>query len=83
MNVYGFVTRYDWYQTDSSVTVIIYTRHTALRPPDVIIELTSPTIESSSSSKSFHVRVLVSSHTFHVQRGQYAIIESELTGSLR
>ena len=65
----GITARYDWYQTDCSVTIIIYTRHVRLRRSDVIIELTASTIESSSP-QSLHVCVLVNDHTF---RGAHRI----------
>jgi len=63
------IARYDWYQTDCSVTIVIYTRNTALRRSDVIIEFTPSTIESSSP-QTLHIRILINDHTFHVQRGQ-------------
>ena len=66
----GITARYDWYQTDCSVTIIIYTRHVRLQRSDVIIELTASTIESSSP-QSLHIRVLVNDHTFHVHRGRH------------
>ena len=62
-------TRYDWYQTDCSVTVVVYTRHNSLQRSDVIIELTPSTIESTSP-QTLHVRILVNDHTYHVNRGQ-------------
>ena len=60
--------RYDWYQTDCSVTVIIYSRHNGLQHSDVIIEL-SPSDVDSTPPQTLRVRVQVDDHTYHIHRG--------------
>ena len=62
--------RYDWCQTNCSITIVIYTQQNNLQRADVIIELSPSTIDSTSP-QTLHIRVQVSDRTYHIHRGGF------------
>jgi cytochrome-b5 reductase len=64
--------RYDWFQSDSSVTINIYTRSAVVKcHENVLVEL--------DDGRRLHVRVLVGDHTFHVN----TVLEAEVAADYK
>jgi CS domain len=65
--------RYDWFQTDASVTVAIYTRCEQVRRDSVIVEL--------DNQRLLNVAVIVDDNIFHVSQELESEVSPDYKGS--